>query len=69
MNAKDPNYKKAEFEKMSLHNVEEEIKLKNLLDLLFDKEEQKQIFIDRWKFINKELYNSYISGEDTFLRE
>jgi len=68
MNAKDPNYKKAEFEKMSLHNVEEEIKLKNLLDLLFDKEEQRQIFIDRWKSINRELYNSYISGEDTFLR-
>lgn len=68
-NAKDSTYKKDEFEKIFLHNVTEIDKVNNLLNLLFDEDEQKRIFKKRWSSINKEKeYRRYISGKDTFER-
>lgn len=68
-NAKDPNYKKDEFENLFLRNVTEADKVNNLLDLLFDKAKQKNIFRKRWQSIREEKeYKKYKSGRDTFER-
>ena len=68
-NAKNPNYKRQEFDKLFLHEVTEAKKVDNILDLLFDKPEQKTIFKRRWKSVKKEReYNRYKSGLDTFER-
>lgn len=68
-NAKNPNYKKEEFEKLFLRNVTETTKVNNLLNLLFDKVEQKNIFRNRWQAVReKREYNKYKSGIDTFER-
>lgn len=68
-NAKNPNYKKDEFEKLFLRDVTETEKVNNLLNLLFDKAEQKNIFRKRWQSIREEReYKGYISGTDTFQR-
>lgn len=68
-NAKNPSYKKDEFEKLFLRNVTEEHKVNNLLNLLFDKEKQKNIFRKRWYSINGESeYKKYRSGIDTYER-
>lgn len=68
-NAKDPNYKREEFEKLFLRDVTETKKVNNLLNLLFDKAEQKEIFRKRWQSVRqKEDYQKYESGKDTFLR-
>jgi len=68
-NAKNPNYKKDEFEKLFLRDVTETNKINNLLNLLFDKSERKNIFRKRWKSIReKSEYEKYRSGIDTFER-
>ena len=67
-NAKDSNYKKDEFNRLTLHNVTENDKVDNLLNLLFDKSEQRIIFKKRWQSVNKENYKTYESGKDTFER-
>lgn len=68
-NAKDPNYKKDEFENLFLRDVTEADKVNNLLDLLFDKAKQKNIFRKRWQSIREEKeYKKYKSGRDTFER-
>ena len=68
-NAKNPNYKKDEFLKLFLHDVTETTKVNNLLNLLFDENEQKEIFKNRWKsVISKSEYKKYKSGTDTFVR-
>lgn len=71
-NAKDPTYKKNEFEQLFLHNISETTKLNYLMDLLFDDEMQKRIFINRFNSIQKKLsfHDEFIiSGKDTFIRE
>lgn len=68
-NAKNPDYKKDEFEKLFLRDITETEKINNLLNLLFDEEEQKNIFRKRWQSINgKSEYKKYKSGTDTFER-
>lgn len=68
-NAKNPNYRKDEFENLFLRDVTETDKVNNLLDLLFDKVEQKNIFRKRWQSVREEReYESYKSGTDTFER-
>lgn len=68
-NAKNPNYKKDEFENLFLRDVTETDKVNNLLDLLFDKVEQKNIFRKRWLSVReKSEYKEYKSGIDTFER-
>jgi len=68
-NAKDPIFKKEKFEKLFLRDVTETRKVNNLLDLLFDKSEQKNIFKNRWQSIkNNKDYKQYKSGKDTFIR-
>lgn len=69
-NARNPKYKEQEFVNLFSHKVSESEKVNNLLNLLFDKEEQKQIFRRRWKSVkDNNTYNNYISGRDTFERE
>ena len=66
-NAKNPNYKKDEFEKLFLRDVTETVN--NLLNLLFDEDRQKDIFRKRWQSIRrKSEYKKYQSGIDTFER-
>lgn len=68
-NAKDQNYKKDEFKKLFLCNVTENEKVNNLLNLLFDDAEQKNIFRKRWQSIReKSEYKKYRSGIATFER-
>ena len=69
-NAKDPEYKKEEFQKLFRRDVSEETKLDSLLDLLFDKEEHKQIYKRRWESVrNNEAYEFTKGSEPTFIRE
>ncbi len=69
-NAKDPNYKKDKFEKLFLKDVTETKKLNNLLNLLFDNKEQREIFKSRWRSVRKdEEYEKYQSDKDTFIRK
>lgn len=69
-NAKNPNHKKDEFEKLFLRNVTENDKVNNLLNLLFDEDKQKIIFRKRWQSVReKREYEKYKSGIDTFERE
>lgn len=52
-----------------MRDVTETKKVNNLLNLLFDKAEQKEIFRKRWQSVRqKEDYQKYESGKDTFLR-
>lgn len=69
-NAKDPNYKRAQFERLFLHDVTEARKVNSLLELLFDSPEQRNIFKSRWQSVRrkKNEYRKYISGTDTFIR-
>lgn len=68
-NAKNPNYKKDEFEKLFLHDVTEIDKVNNLLNLLFEENKQKEIFKKRWDSVRqKRCYQQYKSGKDTFER-
>ncbi len=68
-NAKNPNYKKDEFETLFLHDVTESDKVNNLLNLLFDDIKQKKIFEKRWKSVReRSVYEQYKSGKDTFER-
>ncbi len=69
-NAKDANYKGEQFEKIFLRNVTEAEKVNNLLELLFDRPEQREIFKNRWQSVRrkKNEYRKYISGTDTFIR-
>lgn len=68
-NAKNPNYKKDELENLFLRNVTETDKVNNLLNLLFDQAEQKNIFRKRWQSVREESeYKRYKSGTDTFER-
>lgn len=69
-NAKNPDCKKAQFEKLFLRDVTETTKVDNLLNLLFDKDEQKEIFKNRWQSMRGEdEYKHYKWGKDTFARE
>lgn len=69
-NAKNPDYKKDEFETLFLCNVTETEKVNNLLNLLFDTTEQKNIFKKRWQSVRRnDNYNKYKSGKDTFERQ
>lgn len=69
-NAKNPNYKKDEFEKLFLRDVTETDKVNHLLNLLFDREKQKNIFKRRWQSVRENRkYIRYRSGIDTFERE
>lgn len=66
-NAKNPIFKKAEFEKLYRHDLTETEKVDAMLDLIFDKLEHKKIFKDRWKSVrNNEKYKALKSGRDTF---
>lgn len=68
-NAKNPEFKKQEFQELLSHNVSEERKVNNLLNLLFDDEEQKKIFFKRWKSVRGiRDYEKFKSGKDTFGR-
>ena len=68
-NAKNPEFKKQEFQELLSHNVSEERKVNNLLNLLFDDEEQKKIFFRRWKSVRGiRDYEEFKSGKDTFVR-
>lgn len=67
--ARNPKYKEQEFINLFLNKVSESDKVNNLLNLLFDKEEQKKIFRRRWESVkDNNTYNNYISGRDTFER-
>lgn len=67
--AKNPEYKKEVFEQLCRHDISETKKINAMLDLLFNKSDQKKIFKNRWKSIRKEEeYNSLRSGKDTFVR-
>lgn len=68
-NAKNPNYKKNEFENLFLREVSETRKVNNLLELLFEESEQKDVFKKRWQSVRrKEDYQRYESVNDTFQR-
>lgn len=68
-NAKNHQFKKEEFRELLSHNVSEERKVNNLLNLLFDDEEQKKIFFKRWKSVRGiRDYEKFKSGKDTFGR-
>lgn len=55
------------FEKLLNKNVSEEEKLNLLLDLLFDCEEEKDIFRKRWLSVkDKSSYKKYYTGKKTF---
>ena len=55
------------FEKLLNRNVSEEEKLNLLLDLLFDSEEEKDIFRKRWLSVkDKSSYKKYYTGKNTF---
>ncbi len=55
------------FEKLLNRNVTEEEKLNLLLDLLFDSEEEKDIFRRRWLSVkDKSSYKKYYTGKKTF---
>ena len=69
-NAKNNDYKKEEFDRLLLHDVTEETKLKNLLDLLFDTPEEKEIFRKRWESIRGlSVYEKFETGIPTYKRE
>lgn len=68
-NAKNPNYKKQEFENLFLRDVSESEKVNNLLKLLFEECEQRDVFKKRWQSVSKkDEYQRYESGQDTFQR-
>lgn len=68
-NARNTDYKKEEFKKLFLRDVSETTKVNNLLNLLFENEEQKNIFKKRWESVkDKKEYKKYQSGSDTFER-
>lgn len=68
-NAKNPDYKKSEFENLFLRDVTETDKVNNLLNLLFDEDKQKNIFRKRWQSVRgKSEYKRYGLGTDTFER-
>lgn len=67
--AKDPEYKKEEFQNLLRRSLSEKEKVEALLNLLFDKEEQKEIFRKRWESVkDNPEYKKYRSGKDTFER-
>lgn len=68
--ASDSKYKKRQFNDLLNHNVSEEEKLDLLLNLLFDNENEKQIFKLRWISIkDKFCYQEYSIGQKTFVYE
>lgn len=69
LNAKNPEYKKAEFERVRKHDISEAKKVDAMLDLILDNPELKSSFKTRWRTTrgNKE-YKKFISGTDTFVR-
>lgn len=65
--AKNPEYKDKEFKKLLCHNVSEEEKVNRLLDLLFDTQQEKQIFKNRWKSVKDEsCYKQFKTGKNTY---
>lgn len=60
--------KKDKFTELLNDNVSEKDKLNLLLNLLFDNEEEKQIFKQRWiSNQNKKSYDKFKVGKDTFI--
>lgn len=67
--AKNPSYKKKEFENLLCHDLSEKEKLDLLLDLLFENQEEKNVYKNRWKSVkDKERYRKFSTGTDTFCR-
>lgn len=61
-------YKK--FQKLKDHNVTEAEKVERLLDLLFDNENEKQIYRNRWKSVkDNEIFDKICYDAGTFIRE
>lgn len=68
-NAKNPDYKKEEFNKLMSRDVTETTKVNNLLNLLFEDTNTKRIFKNRWKSVkNKREYQRFKSSRETFIR-
>lgn len=65
--AKNSHYKEKEFEKLLCHDLSEEEKLDSLLDLLFENEEEKDGYKNRWMSVkDKKTYKRFRTGTDTF---
>lgn len=60
--------KKEKFTELLNRDISEEDKLNLLLDLLFDSEQEKEIFRRRWNSIkDKDSYSKFKSGYETFI--
>lgn len=67
--AKHPKYKKDIFGQLCRHDISEKEKINLMLDLLFDNQNQKNIYKKRWKIIkDNDEYTRLKSGKDTFSR-
>ena len=67
--AVNPEYKKDVFEKLKNKNVTEKRKLETLLNLLFDKEQDKEIYRTRWDLVKEyNIFTELFEDNNTFKR-
>lgn len=65
--AKNPEYKRTEYREIFNREVNEEKKLSNTLDLLFDSNEEKEVYKRRWKNVhNSEIYNKLFPDKHNY---
>ena len=65
----NPEYKKDIFDKLKNRNVTEKRKLETLLELLFDKEQEKEIYRNRWDLVKKyNIFTELFKDNNTFKR-
>ena len=66
----NPKYKRYQFNELLNHNISEEEKLDSLLNLLFDNENDKQIFKLKWISINdRTFYGAFNTGREIFIHK
>lgn len=65
----NPEYKKDIFDKLKNKNVTEKRKLETLLELLFDKEQEKEIYRNRWDLVKEyNIFTELFKDNNTFKR-
>lgn len=68
MICENPEYKQVEYNSLFNRNVSEKEKLELLLNLLFDNDEVKLLFMERWESVkDKKCYKNYKVGSETFI--
>lgn len=66
----NPKYKRYQFNELLNHNISEEEKLDSLLNLLFDNENDKQIFKLKWISIkDRTFYGAFNTGREIFIHK